>query len=406
MLSHEHFDIAIIGAGVIGSTIAHSLLSLNPDIRLCVIDKETAPAMHQSGHNSGVVHVGYNQKPGTVKARFVVEGSLKLREFCIDNGVPIEQNGILVVAASDDEIETLHILKQRADANGAKVCIIDEAGIREIEPYAKGTGALFAPEGASFNPKTFVDSIIAKVTIMGGSIFLAEKVVGLSETGAGITVSTDRRKISTSLLINAGGLHADRIAHMIDAGRGYRIIPFRGDYWQLTDEYEHLVRSHIYPVPDLKFPFLGVHLSRTTDGHVLVGPSSVLPFSREAYDRFNFNARDVLDTISFIGFYRMLYSKDMRRLIGQEWKKSLFLRFVYEEAAALIKEIKPNSLKYCKSGIRAQMVSSDGQLVDDMLIEETARSINILNAVSPALTCSLPFADDIAQKAIGKLSRP
>jgi L-2-hydroxyglutarate oxidase len=399
----DSWDVCIVGGGVIGCATARALLAREPALRICLLEKEAQLALHQSGRNSGVVHVGYNQKPGTMKARFVVEGSRRLREYCSQRGVAVEEGGILVLARNADEESTLEILRQRGEANGAEVRVIGREELLQREPDAAGTSALFAPNGASFDSRAYVLALADDAKSTGAQIRTGEAVRESHESDDGVRIATGNSTVSARLLINCGGLHADRIAHRMGVGRNVRIVPFLGFYSELRPERRGLVRSHLYPCPDLEFPFLGVHLSRTFDGRVLVGPGSSVALGREAYRASGLNVRDLLDMALYRGFRRLIAWPRFRELVRKEWRKSVSRAAVAAEAKQLVPAIRAEDLLRGRAGIRAQLVDSDGRLVDDLAIETTARSIHVLNAVSPALTCSMPFADHITDLALQKL---
>lgn len=391
----ERFDLLVIGGGVIGCAVARAMLLRHPHYRVAVLNKDAELALHQSGRNSGVVHVGYNQKPGTIKARFVVEGSARLRKYCREHGLPLVENGIAVVARTEPEEAVIAELQARGAANGAVVELIGKQKLHDLEPYVAGRAALFAPEGASFDARSFVLSLAAEFIAAGGQVCNTEAVTGLEETSSHVIVTTNRRTIKASMLVNAAGLFADRIARMLGAGKGYAVVPFRGEYYELAQERRFLVRSHVYAAPDLHFPFLGVHFSKTVTGQVTIGPGAVLALGREAYGRADMNPVDILQMSQFPGFWRMFASGDFRRAATLEWRKSLFKSAVHAEAQELIPEVQCRDLLPYRSGIRAQVVDTAGKLIDDLVVDQTPRSLHVLNAVSPALTCSLPFADHI-----------
>lgn len=399
----EQFDLVVIGGGVIGSATARAALLANPRLTLLQIEREPQLAMHQSGRNSGVVHVGFNQKPGTIKAKFVVEGSARLRAFCKERGVPLVEDGIVVVARNEKEQSVIEELHRRGTENGAVVEIISQKRLSELEPHAPAIGGLFAPGGASFDARSFVQALSADVVGIGGQVTCDESALHVEENSAYVEVRTNKRTIHASAVVNAGGLDADRIAHQMGVGTGFQIVPFRGEYHQLREERSHLVRAHVYAPPDLNFPFLGVHFSKTFDGHVTIGPGAVLAMGRTSYEPMKINLGDMKEMLGFSGFWRMFQQKEFRQMAAREWKKSLFKYAVYQEALQLIPEVRYSDLIPYRSGIRAQLVNADGQMVDDLVVEKTNRSVHVLNAVSPALTCSLPFADYIVSVLEGKL---
>ena len=402
-MSGKNFDIIIIGGGVVGCSVARTLSIKHPKLKIILVEKEKELGTHQSSRNSGVVHAGYNQKPGTLKAKFVVEGSRRLRQFCKERKIPLVEDGILVVARNHNEINTLKELLKRGTANGARVELIDEKQVREVEPYAEGCAGLFAPEGASFDSNSYVLALAEDAKKIGAVISLSEQVTSFSENYSDVIVNTNRRKLGGGVVINAAGVYADRLAHFLGVGEGYQIIPFKGQYYELVPEKRSWVHSHIYPPANLNFPFLGVHLSKNYNGHVKVGPGAVLALSRECYDLSKCNLLDLLRTFCYPGLWRMFASQEFRSLMKKEWKKSFFKRAVLNEARQLVPRLKIRDIIRGICGIRAQLVSKDGRLVDDLIIEETPKSIHILNAVSPALTCSLPFADHIASLVEKKL---
>lgn len=390
------FDLVIIGGGVLGCATGRAFLLKHPHARVLLVEKEPELAMHQSGRNSGVVHAGFNQKPGTTKARYVVEGSRRLRSFCHEHNVAVVENGIVVVARTADEEAVLEELYKRGTANGTQVEIVTASRLQDLEPNAPGISALWAPEGASFDARSFVRALAADFTNSGGQIASGEKVIRVEEIGDAVLVHTEHRSVQTNRLLNAGGLWADRLAHCLNAGLQYHIVPFRGQYYELVDNKRALIRGHVYAPPDLSFPFLGVHFSRTFDGHVTIGPGAVLALGRNAYDGDTFiNWADVAEMACFSGFWRMFASADFRHMATREWRKSISKSAVVAEAQQLIPQVRAEDFLPFRSGIRAQLVRSDGVLIDDLVIEQTPNSVHVLNAVSPALTCSLPFADHL-----------
>jgi (S)-2-hydroxyglutarate dehydrogenase len=379
------------------------LLLREPSLKVCLLEKEDEPARHQSGRNSGVVHAGYNQKPGTLKARFVVEGSRRLRQFCRERGVPIVEDGILVLARTLEQEKTLDILRGRGEANEAEVRIIGSEELREREPEAYGKSALFAPRGASFDSRSYVAALAGDARDLGAELRFLQKVDTAEEASGVVVVRMGAEKIECRLLINAAGLHADRIARPMGVGIDLKIVPFLGYYSQLRPERCGLVRSHLYPCPDLEFPFLGVHLSRTFDGSVLVGPGSSLALGRESYSPGRIHIGDLLETAGYRGFQKLLAKPRFRQLVRNEWRKAFFRGAVVREAKRIVPALQTSDVIPARAGIRAQLVSTSGDLVDDLVIERTDRSIHVLNAVSPALTCSLPFADHVVNRALESL---
>ena len=389
-------DVIVIGAGAIGASAALHLARAGA--RVTLLEKEKGPAQHQSGRNSGVIHAGYNLKPGSLKAKYCVEGSRALRQYCRERGIAMKQGGILIVARSDAERATLAELHRRAQANGVRTTRVDERGITEIEPHARGIEALSAPDGASFDAPAYVAALLEDARAAGARVEFGVAVRRIVEPGKAhraASVLTSDGSREASVVLNCAGLHADRLAGGL-AG-DMRIIPFRGYYAELRPGRTDLIRSHVYAAPDLNFPFLGVHLSRRTDGRVIVGPGAMLAFGREAYRLAQVQPRDLLSTLLWPGFYRMMVQPRFRALVRSELMKSLFLAPVAAEARLLIPELEAGDLVRSYAGNRAQAVSRSGELVDDIVVRRSSRTVHVLNAVSPGLTCSLPFGSYLAQ---------
>jgi L-2-hydroxyglutarate oxidase len=392
-------DVVVIGAGAIGACSALALT--RQGMRVLVLEKEDAPARHQSSRNSGVIHAGYNLTPGSLKAKYCVEGNRRLRAFCLEHGIPMRQGGILIVARTQSQREVIAELKRRADANGVDSRVVDVAEIAEIEPYARGVMALHAPEGASFDSEGFVRRVVAEAEAAGGRVQYGVAVQSVAENAGSITIETSAGTVSTGVVVNCAGLHADRVAGSL--ANDLRLVPFRGYYAELTPDAQRLVRSHVYAAPDLEFPFLGVHVSRQADGRVLVGPGAMLAFGREAYAFHHIVPRDLAGTLAWPGFYRLFKQPKFRGLIRSELAKSLSLRAIWSEARELIPELQRGQLTRSFAGNRAQLVTRDGELVTDILVRETEHAVHVLNAVSPGLTCSLPFGEDVARRVLAKL---
>ncbi|MGH7570103.1 MAG: L-2-hydroxyglutarate oxidase, partial [Gemmatimonadales bacterium] len=402
-------DVLVIGAGAIGASTALHLSRLG--LRVTVLEKEPGPARHQSGRNSGVIHAGYNLKPGSLKARFCVEGSRQLRAYCRERGIPMVEGGILILARTEAERGTLAELHRRAQGNGVQSRLVGEAEIGALEPHARGIEGLHAPEGASFDAAAYVRALLAEAMDGGVRVQFNTAMQAITDPSldgrpagrGGISVRTTAGVFTAGALVNCGGLHADRLAGSL--ARDVRIIPFRGYYAELRPARQPLVRSHIYPAPDLTFPFLGVHLSRRTDGRVLVGPGAMLAFGREAYRFAQVHLLDLLGTLAWPGFYRLARTPRFRSLVRSEAMKSLFVKRIWAEARQLVPDLEPGDLVRSFAGNRAQLVSRSGELVDDLVVRETSRAVHVLNAVSPGLTCSLPFGRHLAERCREKLER-
>ena len=398
-------DVVVIGAGAVGASTAYHLARAGA--RVVVFEKERGPAEHQSSRNSSVLHAGYNLKPGSTKAAYCVEGNRRLRAYCLEHGIPIHEGGILIVARLESEIPVIQELKRRADENGVESTVVDGHGITELEPHAKGIQALHAPQGASFDAFAYVSRLMLDAEAAGVETIYGTRVFSISDPSLGangsrdLKVETSRGILKTATVVNCAGLHADRIAGPLAAD--VRVIPFRGYYAELKPEKCYFVRSHVYSAPDLAFPFLGVHASRWPNGKVLLGPGAMLAFGREAYRLLDFDGYDLATTLTWPGFHKLMADPRVRKLIKDEVRKSLSLKAIWQEARALFPELEPTDLVRSIAGNRAQMVTRDGEMVGDILVRETERAVHVLNAVSPGLTCSLPFGEYLAGRGFSKL---
>ncbi len=370
---------------------------------MLILEKESRPAQHQSSRNSGVIHAGYNLKPGTLKAKYCVAGSRRLREYCRERGIPMVEGGILIVARTEAERATLAELHRRAQGNGVQSRIVAADEIPAIEPEARGIAALHAPEGASFDPVRYVEVLLEDARAAGAEVRYDVAVRSIGDQGNCARIATASDTWEAGVALNCAGLYADRLAGPLAAD--LRIIPFRGLYAEVVAERRTLIRSHVYAVPDLTFPFLGVHLSRRADGRVIVGPGALLAFGREAYTLSAINLRDLAGTLAWPGFWRMVLQRRFLGLVRSEVTKSLSLRAVWDEARLLVPALRPGDLVRSYAGNRAQVVNRTGELVDDIVVRESERTVHVLNAVSPGLTCSLPFGEHLAQLCASRLSR-
>ncbi len=389
-MDNTTYDIAIIGAGIVGSALARELSQRFP--RILVLEKESQAAEHTSGRNSGVVHSGFNPTPGTLKARLCVEGNALIHDYCLSHNVPYKQVGTLVVAHTDDQIPALEMLLKKGEKNGVPgLTVLAESDLKKKEPAAKGKAALFSPSGALVDAKALTRSI-AKDAQRSGSVFhFNHRVTGLQETSEGIHIQTAHSSFNAKLVINCGGLYADQIAHQIGVGLSFSIAPFRGEYFVIR---RPIIQSMLYSPPDPRFPFLGIHLTQTIQGDVLVGPNAVPAFGREAYRTSDFSLSDLWDMIRHPGFWNAFWHN--RALVKVAWKElhhSFSPSHFLEEASHLVDGLSLNDLeKTPHVGIRPQLLRDNGELVEDLVIEHTPHSIHILNMISPGMTCSLSFA--------------
>lgn len=384
MSDGKKYEFVIIGAGIIGSSIARELAmrGMGP---VAVCEKEHELGIHASGRNSGVLHSGINQKPGSLKARMCVEGNRRARAFCKEHGVRLEECGTLVVSRSRREEETLGLLIEMGREAGVEgLRIMDREELAEREPAVTGEKALISPNGSIVDSGALVRAVARDAKAKGAEYFLGAEVTGIS----GGTVITRKGDFRAAHVINCAGLYTDRIARMAGAGRGYRIIPFRGEYMEL---HNCVVNSMVYQVPDLRYPFLGVHLTKTVAGEVLAGPTAMLALGRESYDK-QIRPAETLGMLASVNFWRLVSSAEFLRLVAHNGRISFFDRAFLAEIRTLAPQVRMEDIKPYRSGIRAQMVDSRGRMVDDMLVEFREGSTHILNAVSPGMTAALAFA--------------
>ena len=387
----------VIGAGILGCSIARQVRA-NHRKDVLVLEKETAPGLHASGRNSGVIHSGINQKPGSLKAKLCIKGGYLLKEFCRKNDVAMKEVGTVVLASTDQEIEVILEQKLRAEKNGVQgVRILDQQELKQIEPFAEAKRALLSPHGAIVDSKALVAKIAEDGTRNGVSYAFNAGVLKIEDVGDFLRIRTKNSEFCAKYLINCAGLYADRIAQLMGVGNDYCIIPFRGDYYRLRADREYLVKSMIYPAPNLAVPFLGIHLTRRTDGSVILGPNAMLALGREKYRDSNINWRESLRMLLDIRFTKLMSDREFMKLAFQELELSLRKPKFAKAAQKLVPQVTPGDLIRDQSGIRAQLVDSKGHLVDDFLFNQTEKSFHLLNAVSPGMTSALAFAEEVDQ---------
>lgn len=395
-------DILIVGGGIVGLATARALVLALPGLRVVLLEKEDALATHQTGRNSGVVHSGIYYTPGSLKARYARDGLAFLSTYCRERGIAFEQCGKVIVATEDAELARLDTLQRRAADNGIPVQRLDASGLRAREPHAAGLAALLVPSTAIVDYVDVCAHYRRDAEAGQAEIVTGADVVGVHEDEAGVRVETRSGADHVArLLINCAGLHSDRIARLAGLEPRARILPFRGEYYELTAARRELVSGLIYPVPDPSFPFLGVHLTKDVHGGVHAGPNAVLAFAREGYTLGSANSRDVADIARFPGFWR-LARKHWRTGAG-EYRRSLLRSAFVQGLQRLVPEVRAEDLVPAPAGVRAQAVLPDGTLVDDFLIEESARCLHVLNAPSPAATASMPIGGELARRALARL---
>jgi L-2-hydroxyglutarate oxidase len=391
------YDVAVIGGGIVGMATAHELLTRDPDLALVVLEAEDRLAAHQSGNNSGVIHSGLYYKPGSLKARYCVEGREETYRFCLQHGIAHERCGKIVVATRPEQLPALQELERRGRANGLQGLRSLSAGeLRDHEPHVAGIAGLHVPETGIVDYAEVTRKLGELVAAVGGYIRLGSRVIGCRRLGSELIVRTTRGEIACRFLINCGGLQCDRLAALCGVRPGVRIVPFRGEYYELTAARRSLVRNLIYPVPDPRFPFLGVHFTRTIHGGIEAGPNAVLALRREGYGWTAFSLRDVMDMAGYAGFWRMAsrYWKTGLGELHRSLSKAAFVRALRE----LLPELQSEDIQPAGAGVRAQALTPEGALVDDFRIVAAERMIHVLNAPSPAATASLRIAGGIVDE--------
>ncbi|MET4611294.1 L-2-hydroxyglutarate oxidase [Rhodococcus sp. PvR044] len=390
------FDYCVIGGGIVGVATAREILLRRPGASLLLLEKADGLGMHQTGHNSGVIHSGIYYQPGSLKAELSRRGAELTKNFAAEHGIPFDVRGKLLVATDSVEQVRMQALYERAKINGLDVDVLDRAELLRREPAVTGTGALFVPTTGIVDYRRVTEVLADHVRSSGGEIRLGVEVAHIGETADRVVVGGPAGSWSARRLVVCAGLQADRMARLAGVRIDLRIVPFRGEYYELPPHRSDLVHHLIYPIPDPALPFLGVHLSPTVDGRLTVGPNAVLGMAREGYRKFSFARRDVWDYAKFPGFYRV--ARANFRTGAGELRDSLFVRGYLARCRKYCPDLTLEDLLPRVAGIRAQAVLRDGTLVHDFLIEQTPRSVHVLNAPSPAATSALPIAAMIADR--------
>jgi len=396
------FDLAIVGGGIVGLATAYQFTQRFPDRRVVVLEKEARVAEHQTGHNSGVLHSGIYYKPGSLKAINCRAGKKAMEAFCAAEGIAHEICGKVIVAVTEDELPALDRIYERGKANGVNCELIEKSRLAELEPHAAGVRAIHVPEAGIVNYRQVCERLADKVREAGGEILFQARVTAVRHHADGLTVINSAGERTARQLVNCAGLHSDRVAKLTGVRPGCQIVPFRGEYYSLKPSAYRLCRNLIYPTPDPRFPFLGVHFTRMIDGSVECGPNAVLAFGREGYRLLAVNPRDLLGTLTYRGFVRMAL-KHWRMGVGEMWRslnKAAFVRALQR----LVPDIQAEDLMPAPAGIRAQAVAPNGELVDDFLIVEGDRVVNVCNAPSPAATASLQIGTAVVDRLAPRYS--
>lgn len=394
----KNYDFIFIGGGIVGTASALKLLQ-KKNLRILLIEAEDSLAKHQTGNNSGVIHSGLYYKPGSLKALNCTRGREMLYEFCETNSIPYERCGKLVVATDESEIPALRMLEERGIANGLTgIKRLTKEQIKEYEPYANGIEALFVPQTGIVDYAAVTNKYAKLIIKNGGEIKLNAKAKKIKINCNEIVVITEQDEFKARYLVNCAGLYSDKVARMSGINPDVKIIPFRGEYYELKKEKQHLVKNLIYPVPDPQFPFLGVHFTRMVHGGVEAGPNAVLAFKRTGYKKSDIDFSNILEMITYPGFWKM--AKKHYKMGFEEFRRSFSKKLFVKSLQKLIPDLTENDIVPGGAGVRAQALDRDGKLLDDFRIIQTDKMIHVLNAPSPAATASLSIGDTISDMII------
>ncbi len=398
----DRADLVVIGGGILGLATAREMLSRRPGIRVVVVEREATLAAHQSGHNSGVVHAGLYYAPGSLKARLCREGKAALESYCEGKGIAVQRVGKLVVALNQDELPRFETLEARAHENGVEgLETVGRERIQELEPNVEGIRGLWSPGTGIVDFRAVSLAYADDIRAAGGEIETSRAVTGLVEGANDVVVATERGDIVAGSVIACAGLWSDRVAALTGDTGTERIVPFRGDYYTLSPEAASLVRGLIYPVPDPRFPFLGIHFTRRHDGAVWAGPNAVLALARDGYKRYDVDLREVFAIARHAGF-RRLARRFWRMGLAEQWR-DLSKRAFATELRRYLPALRNDQLRFGPSGVRAQAIDPDGSLVDDFRLGGSRRIVHVRNAPSPAATASLAIARVLADESQGRL---
>lgn len=395
------FDVVIIGGGIVGLATAWQLTRQRPNWRIAVLEKESALAFHQTGRNSGVLHSGIYYRPGSLRARNCREGKLQLEQFCDEHNVAWRRTGKVIVATREDQLSQLQNIFHRGQQNGVQCEIIDRNRLREIEPHCAGIQAIHVPEAGIVDYPAVCRKLGELLQSAGAEVRLTTRLEKMEQRTDLVRLETSTGFLEAARVVNCAGLHSDRVARLSGQKMKERIVPFRGEYFELTPDAEHLCQTLIYPVPNPRFPFLGVHFTRMVNGGVECGPNAVLALAREGYNWRTINLRDVFESLTYPGFLR-LAAQNWKAGLGEIWR-SLFKAAFVRALQQLVPEICSEHLHAAPAGVRAQALGLNGKLLDDFVIERHGRVINVCNAPSPAATAALNIGRHIAELTLDKV---
>ena len=392
------FDFVIIGGGIVGLATAWQLSQLKPKLKLAILEKEVALAFHQTGRNSGVIHSGIYYKPGSLRARNCRDGKVALEAFCDQYNVAWIRTGKVIAATQDHQLPQLKSILERGQQNGVDCTLINVDRLKELEPHCSGIGAIHVPEAGIVDYPGMCQKLGSLLRDTGAEIHLNCRVNSIYQKTDYVRLLTSTSDIEATQVINCGGLYSDRIARQSGQQMKERIVPFRGEYFDLKPAAHHLCRTLIYPVPDPKFPFLGVHFTRMIHGGVECGPNAVFALAREGYNWRTISLRDTVESVTYPGFLRLV-ARNWQTGIGEVWRSLSKAAFV-KALQQLVPEIQIEHLESAPAGVRAQALGLDGKLLDDFVVLRHERVINVCNAPSPAATASLNIGKHIAEQAI------
>ena len=390
------YDYIIVGAGIVGAATCLELIRRRPAAQILLLEKERSAALHQSGHNSGVVHAGVYYEPGSMKARFCREGVQATRAFCAEHHLPYKTTGKLIVATGEAELPRLKALFKRCRDNGLDPRMLEAGELQETEPEITGLGAFLVSETGITDYPAICSAMIGEFRQRGGEVQFNSEVVAIEEKAERIRVQAGGQRFAGSRLVVCGGLMADRLARLQGLDVSFQTVPFRGEYFRLRPELNGLVRHLVYPVPDPALPFLGVHLTLLVDGSITIGPNAVQAWKREGYGRMNFSLRDSAQMLAFPGWWK-LSSKHLAQGLKESWN-SVWKRGYLEQVRKYCPRLESGDLLPHPAGIRAQAVTEDGTMIHDFLLERTARSLHVCNAPSPAATSAIPIARHLCEQ--------
>src|SRR5215475_4472655 len=390
--------ISVIGGGIVGLEPAFKAAAKFPWARITVLEKEPQPGQHQTTHNSGVLHCGLYYKPGSIKARLAVTGIQQMTAFCRNHNIPHEICGKLVVAADESEVPRLNDLHERGRLNGLsglQMLTLDQ--MREVEPHVGGVAGLRVPQEGIVDYAAVCDALVKEIQKRDGQVVTGARVQRMHSNGSGWALETTVGDFPADFFVNCAGLHCDRVSELAGQKRQVRIVPFRGEYYKIKLERQHLVRHLIYPVPDPQFPFLGVHFTRLIHGGIEAGPNAVLAFAREGYRKTDFRAADLFDALTYAGLWRFLYRYPS--MCWYELRRSFSRKLFCQSLQRLVPEIQPDDLATGGSGVRAQAISPEGEIIQDFQFIARKNALHVLNAPSPAATASLAIGGEIVAMA-------